>query len=37
MEEIRKVKSELDIRLIGSDVSLNAIETASNNMRHANI
>ena len=37
MEEIRKIKSDLDIRIIGSDVSLKAIETATNNMNHANI
>lgn len=35
MEDLKKVKSDLDVRIIGSDVSLRAIETASKNMEHA--
>lgn len=34
---MRKIKSDLDIQIIGSDVSLRAIETASKNMEHAQI
>lgn len=37
MEDMRKIKSDLDVRIIGSDISLRAIETASNNMDHAEI
>lgn len=37
MEEVRKIKSDLDIQIIGSDISLNAIETAQKNMDHAQI
>ena len=35
IEDLRKVKSDLDIQIIGSDVSLKAIETATKNMDHA--
>ena len=34
---MRKVKHDLDIRLIGSDISIKAIETASKNMHFANV
>ena len=34
---MKKIKSELDIQIIGSDISLRAIETSSNNMDFANI
>ena len=37
IEEIRKIKSDLDVQIIGSDVSLRAIETATNNMDFAKI
>lgn len=37
LEQLRKVKSDLDIRLIGSDISIRAIEAASNNLDFANI
>ena len=37
MEDLRKIKSDLDVQIIGSDVSLRAIDTASKNMEHAEI
>ena len=37
IEEVRKIKSDLDVQIIGSDVSLRAIETATNNMDFAKI
>jgi hypothetical protein len=36
-EEVRKIKHDLDIRIIGSDISIKAIDTASKNMQFANI
>lgn len=37
VEELRKIKSDLDIQIIGSDVSMKAIETATKNMEFAQI
>ena len=37
IEELRKIKSDLDIQIIGSDISLKAIDTATMNMDHAEI
>ena len=37
MSEIHKIKHELDVQLIGSDISIRAVETASNNVTHANL
>ena len=37
MEQIRKIKTDLDVQIIGSDISLRAIEVASKNMDFANI
>jgi len=37
IEDLKKVKSDLDVRIIGSDVSLRAIDTAGKNMDHADI
>ena len=37
VEDLRKVKSDLDIQIIGSDVSLRAVETACKNMNFAQI
>ena len=34
---MRKIKSDLDIQLIGSDISLSAVDTAINNMNFADI
>ena len=37
LSEVKKIKSDLDIRIIGSDVSLKAIDTATKNMDYAQI
>ena len=39
IEELKSVneKDRLDVWLIGSDISLNAIETAEKNINHANL
>ena len=34
---MRKIKSDLDVQIIGSDISLRAIETATKNVDFANI
>lgn len=35
MSEISKIKNELDIQVIGSDVSIRAIETTAKNLEFA--
>lgn len=37
MEETRKIKHELDVQLIGSDISIRAIETSTKNIEFANL
>lgn len=37
MEEVKKIKHEIDIQIIGSDISIRAIDTASKNMNFADI
>ena len=37
LNEFKKIKHEIDIQIIGSDVSLKAVETASNNMNYAEL
>ena len=37
LEGLKKIKSDLDIQIIGSDISLHAIETSTKNMEHAQI
>ena len=36
-EDFRKIKREIDVQLIGSDISIRAIETASKNMDFADV
>lgn len=37
MNEIAKIKSHLDIQLVGSDISLRAVEASSNNVKYADL
>jgi methylase of polypeptide subunit release factors len=37
LNDFKKVKQHIDIQIIGSDVSLKAIDTASNNMNFADL
>ena len=37
MNEVRKIKHDLDIQLIGSDISIRAVDTAANNMKFAEL
>ena len=37
MDQIRKIKHDLDIQLIGSDISIRAIDTATNNVAFADL
>lgn len=37
VEEVRRIKSDLDVQIIGSDISIRAIEASSNNLDFANV
>ena len=37
MDQVRKLKHELDIQLIGSDISIRAIDTATKNVEYADL
>jgi len=37
MDQIRKVKHDLDIQLIGSDISIRAVDTATKNVEFADL
>ena len=37
LTEFKKVQKHVDVQIIGSDISIRAIDTASKNMQHANL
>jgi methylase of polypeptide subunit release factors len=37
LNEFQKIKSDIDIQIIGSDISIRAIDTATKNMEFAKI
>ena len=37
VEETRKIKRELDVQLIGSDISIKAIDTSTKNIEYADL
>jgi methylase of polypeptide subunit release factors len=37
MNEVRKIKHDLDIQIIGSDISIRAVDTAASNMKFAEL